>query len=220
MISECLARGQDHVRVVRQEQDFVGADLLDRVEQLARRRVVRLAAVHDRGNSVRIEDAAESVARRNRYDGQRHGSSSEAASAPFEPDAAVEPDDAILPDAFLPSHSPGDRPRLRTCPDQRAAGLRWALRGRGSSGRATVSAARFSRTSCDCDIQVLDRDPRQRAHRQAERDDVVRPLVVDMDLDGSRVARDEYRVAHRSSCSRNRSTSIGTLPDRSRNIVS
>jgi hypothetical protein len=32
-------------------------------------------------------------------------------------------------------------------------------------------------------IQILDRDPGQRAHRQSEGDDVVGPLAVDMDLD-------------------------------------
>jgi len=73
VVNRTPAGSQDDVGVVRQEKDFVGSDAFDRVQEFARRRVVGLAAVHDRRDSIRIEDSGQAVARGDRHDGQWHG---------------------------------------------------------------------------------------------------------------------------------------------------
>ena len=56
-----LARGEDDVRVVRQDDDLAGIDRADGLEQLAGARVRRLAAVDDRRDAEVAEDRREAV---------------------------------------------------------------------------------------------------------------------------------------------------------------
>src|SRR5207244_8006788 len=46
-------------------------------------------------------------------------------------------------------------------------------------------------------VEILDADPRQASQTQAVSDDLVRPLVVNVDLEGSRIAGDEDRLPDR-----------------------
>ena len=72
-----LARGEDDVRVVRQDDDLARVDAVDRLEQLAGARVGRLAALDDGRDPEVAEDRGQAVAGDDRDDTEsrraRHG---------------------------------------------------------------------------------------------------------------------------------------------------
>ena len=91
----------------------------------------------------------------------------------------------------------------------------------GGGGLPVNSTALVSRTSLRLVVEVLDGDPAQVAQAQAVGDDEVRPLVVDVDLDGPRVPGDEDGLADRLEVVADSVDVECLVPaGRSRNIVS
>ena len=164
-----LARGQDDVRVVGQQQDLAGIDLLDRLQQLTGARVRGLAALDDTGDAEVAEDRREPVAGHDR-------------------------DDPEWEDA-----GPVGRPCAGAIP----VWVGRAVRGVALGGRGPVIGVRGEhRGPCLADVpglvvEVLDADLAQRSLAESERDDLVRPLVVDVDLERAGVAGHQHRLADR-----------------------
>ena len=156
-----LARGEDHVRVVGQEQDLAGVDALDRLEQLTGARVRALAALHDRRDAEVVEDRREALAGDDRDDPERQR-------------------------------------RARGARRPRAVPVRMdgPARVGGELGRPGLAHV------AGLVVEVLDADLAQGALGQPEPDDVVGPLVVDVDLERTGVARDEHGFADRTRGSR------------------
>ena len=168
-----LLRGEDHVRVVGQDQELVGGRVRDRLEELAGARVGALAAAHDadrdelpEAGGVLVEDRREAV-RRGRPRRCPAGAGIGAGVGPARPRRARRP-----------------RPARRVARVRRATLLEERRRLR------LPDVVRLA-------VEVLDRDPAERPDRQAVRDHAVGAVVVDVDLGQLAVARDEHRVADR-----------------------
>ncbi len=185
---------EDDVRVVRQQQDLVGGDPLDRVEQLARRRVGALSAPNDRGDAVGVEDAGQSVACRHGDHGERHrlddgrvagrrGCQIRRCRLTWLGTGGRRLGYGADLDAVRLEVHMRQRPGLAPVCGQTMVDRR----GHGLGGVLLADLVRLS-------VQVLDGDAGQRAERQAQGDHPVRPIVVDVDLDRARVAGDEHRL--------------------------
>ena len=190
-----LSRGHDDVRVVGQDEDLVAGEGQDRLEELPGARVGRLPAADDRRDTERLEDRGEAVAARHGYDRDRdarprtraaagphdHGGLSVVAIA-REAGGRLGPagSPALRRDSgevVVPAAMDGAGPRREPCHG-------------GGTATARLHVARLP-------VEVLDADPAQGPEREAVPDDLVRALVVDVHLDGPRVACDEDGLADR-----------------------